>query len=198
MNVVVVESPAKAKTIEKYLGADYKVLASYGHICDLPSKDGSVRPDEDFGMDYVSNAKSARHLKAIVDAARDADQVLLATDPDREGEAISWHVMNYLHARRGLADLAMQRVVFHEITRDAVIDRGQQSARYRHGPGQRPASAPGARLFGRLYAVAGVVAQGARQPIGRACAVGALRLIVDAKLKSKPSRHRNIGPSARP
>ena len=122
MNVVVVESPAKAKTIEKYLGADYKVLASYGHICDLPSKDGSVRPDEDFAMDYVSNAKSARHLKAIVDAARDADQVLLATDPDREGEAISWHVMNYLHARRGLADLAMQRVVFHEITRDAVID----------------------------------------------------------------------------
>ena len=122
MNIVVVESPAKAKTIEKYLGSDYKVLASYGHICDLPSKDGSVRPDEDFAMDYVSNAKSARHLKALVDAARDADQILLATDPDREGEAISWHVMNYLHARRGLSDLPMQRVVFHEITRDAVTD----------------------------------------------------------------------------
>ncbi len=122
MDVVVVESPAKAKTIEKYLGSDYKVLASYGHICDLPSKDGSVRPDEDFAMDYVTDAKSAKHLKAIVDASKKADRLLLATDPDREGEAISWHVMNYVRGRRGLGDLTMQRIVFHEITREAVLD----------------------------------------------------------------------------
>lgn len=122
MDVVVVESPAKAKTIEKYLGSDFKVLASYGHICDLPSKDGSVRPDEDFAMDYVTDTKSAKHLKAIVDASKKADRLLLATDPDREGEAISWHVMNYVHGRKGLGDLKTQRVVFHEITRDAVLD----------------------------------------------------------------------------
>jgi DNA topoisomerase-1 len=122
MDVIVVESPAKARTIEKYLGPSYKVLATWGHICDLPSKDGSVRPDDDFAMDYVTNARSAKHLKAIVEATRRADRLLLATDPDREGEAISWHVLNHLRTRGALDGKNAERVVFHEITRAAVLD----------------------------------------------------------------------------
>ena len=120
MDVVVVESPAKARTIGKYLGRDFTVLATLGHVCDLPAKDGSVRPDEDFAMDYVANPRSAKPLKAIADAARKADRLLLATDPDREGEAISWHVRNYVRGRRGLGGVDVRRVVFHEVTRDAV------------------------------------------------------------------------------
>ena len=89
MQLVIVESPAKAKTIEKYLGKDYKVLASYGHVRDLPPKDGSVRPDEDFAMDWELYGDKARQVKAITDAAKQADRLILATDPDREGEAIS-------------------------------------------------------------------------------------------------------------
>jgi DNA topoisomerase-1 len=122
MNVVVVESPAKAKTIEKYLGPAYKVLATWGHICDLPSKDGSVRPEDDFAMDYVTDARSAKRLKAIVEATKRADRLLLATDPDREGEAISWHVLNHLKRRGALDGKRAERVVFHEITRAAVLD----------------------------------------------------------------------------
>src|SRR5499427_9279016 len=90
MNVVIVESPAKAKTINKYLGRDYKVVASYGHIRDLPAKDGSVRPDDDFDMSWQVDGRSEKHLKAIAEAVRGADKLFLATDPDREGEAISW------------------------------------------------------------------------------------------------------------
>ncbi len=122
MEVVVVESPAKAKTINKYLGDDYVVLASYGHVRDLPSKDGSVRPDEDFSMDYEVDANSAKHLKEIAKAAKNADTLILATDPDREGEAISWHVMEALNKDYGIKDLAVQRVVFNEITKNAVKD----------------------------------------------------------------------------
>ena len=92
MQLVIVESPAKAKTIEKYLGKDFTVLASYGHIRDLPPKDGSVRPDEDFAMDWELYGDKASRVKAITDAAKSADRLILATDPDREGEAISWHV----------------------------------------------------------------------------------------------------------
>src|SRR5689334_3049214 len=92
MQLVIVESPAKAKTIEKYLGADYKVLASYGHVRDLPSKDGSVRPDEDFAMSWDVDPKAAKRLADIAEALKGADRLILATDPDREGEAISWHV----------------------------------------------------------------------------------------------------------
>src|SRR5579859_7071304 len=91
MNVVVVESPAKAKTINKYLGSDYTVLASYGHIRDLPAKDGSVRPDDDFSMDWATDPKSDKHIKDIATALKGAESLILATDPDREGEAISWH-----------------------------------------------------------------------------------------------------------
>lgn len=122
MNVVVVESPAKAKTINKYLGKDYIVLASYGHIRDLPSKDGSVKPDEDFAMDYQNDSKSAKHIKAIADALKDADNLYLATDPDREGEAIAWHVMKVMEEKKKLKTAKVSRVVFNEITKRAVLD----------------------------------------------------------------------------
>src|SRR4026209_2748282 len=96
MNVVVVESPAKAKTINKYLGKDFTVLASYGHVRDLPPRDGSVRPDEDFAMSWETDSKSAKRLNDIAAALKTSDQLVLTTDPDREGEAISWHVLEVL------------------------------------------------------------------------------------------------------
>ena len=119
-DVVVVESPAKAKTINKYLGPGYTVLASYGHIRDLPSKDGSVRPDADFEMDWEIDARSEKHIKAIADAVKGADKLYLATDPDREGEAISWHVREVLNKNDALKNVDVKRVVFNEITKDAV------------------------------------------------------------------------------
>src|SRR5438309_1961331 len=122
MKVVVVESPAKAKTINKYLGSDYKVVASYGHVRDLPAKDGSVLPDADFAMSWEVDGKSEKHLKTILEAVRDADRLFLATDPDREGEAISWHVSEVLGSRRGLKHLDIKRVVFNEVTKNAVLD----------------------------------------------------------------------------
>ena len=121
-NVVVVESPAKAKTINRYLGPDYKVLASYGHVRDLPSKDGSVRPDEDFAMSWDVDAKSQKRLSEIAEAAKGADRLILATDPDREGEAISWHVLEVLNRRRALKGAKVERVVFNAITRSAVTE----------------------------------------------------------------------------
>ena len=121
-DVVVVESPAKAKTINKYLGPGYTVLASYGHIRDLPSKDGSVRPDADFEMDWEIDARSEKHIKAIADAVKGADKLYLATDPDREGEAISWHVREVLNKNDALKNVDVKRVVFNEITKDAVKD----------------------------------------------------------------------------
>jgi DNA topoisomerase-1 len=122
MNVVVVESPAKAKTINKYLGSDYKVLASYGHVRDLPAKDGSVRPDEDFAMSWDVDGKAAKRLADIAQAAKGAEKIILATDPDREGEAISWHVLEVLRQKRALKDASVQRVVFNAITRSAVTE----------------------------------------------------------------------------
>ncbi|HKX79067.1 MAG TPA: type I DNA topoisomerase [Novosphingobium sp.] len=121
MQLVIVESPAKAKTIEKYLGKDYKVLASYGHVRDLPPKDGSVRPDEEFAMDWELYGDKQRQVKAITDAAKTADRLILATDPDREGEAISWHVQELLAKRRALPK-DVQRVTFNAITKKAVTD----------------------------------------------------------------------------
>src|SRR5690348_9479817 len=123
MKVVVVESPAKAKTINKYLGSDYKVVASYGHVRDLPAKDGSVLPDNDFAMSWEVDGRSEKHVREIAAALRDADKLFLATDPDREGEAISWHVREVLRARRALKkDIDVKRVVFNEVTRNAVLD----------------------------------------------------------------------------
>jgi DNA topoisomerase I len=122
MKVVVVESPAKAKTINKYLGSDYKVVASYGHVRDLPAKDGSVLPDADFAMSWEVDGKSEKHMKNIVQAMRGADGLFLATDPDREGEAISWHVQEVLKSRRALKDIDVKRVVFNEVTKNAVVE----------------------------------------------------------------------------
>lgn len=121
MNVVVVESPAKAKTINKYLGSDFRVLASYGHVRDLPPKDGSVSPEEDFSMTWQTDPKSRKHLDEIVKALKGAGKLYLATDPDREGEAISWHVQQLLADRKVLDGVDVKRVVFHEITKDAVL-----------------------------------------------------------------------------
>lgn len=120
MNVVVVESPAKAKTINKYLGSDFKVLASYGHVRDLPSKDGSVRPEQDFEMDWEVDSKSAKRLSEIAEALKGADRLILATDPDREGEAISWHVLEVLNRKKAIKDARVERVTFNAITRGAV------------------------------------------------------------------------------
>lgn len=122
MNLVIVESPAKAKTINKYLGSDYEVLASYGHVRDLPSKDGSVLPDDDFSMHWEADAKGAKRLSEIAEAAKRADRVILATDPDREGEAISWHVLEVLNKKKALKDTEVQRVTFNAITKSAVLD----------------------------------------------------------------------------
>ncbi len=122
MKVVVVESPAKAKTINKYLGNDYRVVASYGHVRDLPAKDGSVLPDADFAMSWEVDGKSEKHMKTIFEAVRDADRLFLATDPDREGEAISWHVREVLNSRRALKHLDIKRVVFNEVTKNAVLE----------------------------------------------------------------------------
>ena len=121
MQLVIVESPAKAKTIEKYLGQDYKVLASYGHVRDLPPKDGSVRPDEDFAMDWETYRDKVSRVKEITDAAKKADRLILATDPDREGEAISWHVQDLLAKRKALPKL-VERVTFNAITKQAVTE----------------------------------------------------------------------------
>ena len=120
MNVVIVESPAKAKTVNKYLGGDFVVLASYGHVRDLPPKDGSVLPDDDFAMTYETNPESKRHIDGIAQALRNADRLYLATDPDREGEAISWHVLEALQERGAVNGVEVKRVVFNEVTRGAV------------------------------------------------------------------------------
>ncbi len=120
MNLVIVESPAKAKTINKYLGDNYTVLASYGHIRDLPSKNGSVDPDQNFKMEWEVDSFSKKYLKDITDAAKDSSKIILATDPDREGEAIAWHVKEYLDEKKLLKDKEIERVVFNEITKKAV------------------------------------------------------------------------------
>ena len=123
MPVVVVESPAKAKTINKYLGSEYTVLASYGHVRDLPPKDGSVNPDDNFAMTWEVGNDSKKHVKAIADALKDDNALILATDPDREGEAISWHLEETLRKRRAIKkDTEVTRVVFNAITKSAVTE----------------------------------------------------------------------------
>jgi DNA topoisomerase-1 len=126
MNVVVVESPGKAKTINKYLGSNYVVLASYGHVRDLPSKDGSVQPDDDFSMTWEVDAKANKRLNDIADALKGADTLILATDPDREGEAISWHLLEVLNRKKAIKGAKVQRVVFNAITKSAVTEAMKQ------------------------------------------------------------------------
>jgi DNA topoisomerase-1 len=120
--LVIVESPAKAKTINKYLGSDYTVLASYGHIRDLPPKDGSVRPDEDFAMDWELGERADRPVGEITKAVKNADTVYLASDPDREGEAIAWHILEVLRAKGLDKNATIKRVTFNEITKKTVTD----------------------------------------------------------------------------
>ncbi len=122
MNLVIVESPAKAKTINRYLGSDYTVLASYGHIRDLPSKNGSVDPENSFKMIWEIDSFSKKYLKEITDTARNSEKIILATDPDREGEAIAWHVKEFLNEKKLLKDKKVERVVFNEITKTAVTN----------------------------------------------------------------------------
>ena len=122
MNLVIVESPAKAKTINKYLGDNFTVLASYGHIRDLPSKNGSVDPENKFKMIWEIDSFSKKYLKEITDAAKNSEKIILATDPDREGEAIAWHVKEFLNEKKLLKDKKIERVVFNEITKKAVTN----------------------------------------------------------------------------
>src|SRR6201994_550346 len=123
MNVVVVESPGKVKSINKYLGSDYKVLASFGHIRDLPSKDGSVKPDDNFSMSWEVDDRAQKRVKDIADALKGADKLILATDPDREGEAISWHVLEVLKQKKALGkNVKVERVAFNAITKAAVLE----------------------------------------------------------------------------
>ena len=122
MDVVIVESPAKAKTINKYLGSNYVVLASYGHVRDLPPKDGSVDTEHDFAMHWELYGDKAKHLKAIADEVKKADRVILATDPDREGEAISWHLLEWLKGKKAVPKGGATRVTFNEITKTAILE----------------------------------------------------------------------------
>ncbi len=122
MNIVIVESAAKAKTINKYLGADYKVIASFGHVRDLPPKDGSVEPDNDFAMHWDVDDRSQKIVREITAAVKKADKLILATDPDREGEAISWHILQILEQAKALKkDLPVERVAFNAVTKQAIL-----------------------------------------------------------------------------
>ena len=125
MKLVIVESPAKAKTINSYLGKDYEVMASFGHVRDLPAKDGSVLPDEDFKMSWEVDSQSKKRLTDIGNALKNADELILATDPDREGEAISWHVLDVLRSKKLLKDKPVSRVVFNAITKSAITEAMQ-------------------------------------------------------------------------
>ena len=125
MKVVIVESPAKAKAINKYLGKDYTVLASYGHIRDLPSKQGSVDPEKKFEMVWALSKGADKNIKLIADAVKKADELYLATDPDREGEAIAWHIYQVLKEKKLLDKVTVHRSVFHEITKSAILDAVQ-------------------------------------------------------------------------
>jgi DNA topoisomerase-1 len=173
MKIVVVESPAKAKTINKYLGPGYEVLASFGHVRDLPPKDGSVDPDRDFRMVWEVDDKAAKRLNEIARAVRGADKLILATDPDREGEAISWHVLEVLKEKKAIKAQPVERVVFNAITKQAVADamknprgidsalvdayRARRALDYLVGFTLSPVlwrKLPGARSAGRVQSVA--------------------------------------------
>ncbi len=172
MNIVVVELPAKAKTINKYLGPGYEVLASFGHVRDLPAKDGSVDPEADFHMIWEVDDKSQKRLNDIARAVKGADKLILATDPDREGEAISWHVLEVLKEKNALKKQTVERVVFNAITKQAVLDAMKHPRDIDARAGRCLSRPPRARLSGRLHALAGAVAQAAGRALGRPRAVG--------------------------
>ena len=212
MKVVIVESPAKAKTINKYLGKDYEVYASFGHVRDLAAKDGSVDPDDDFAMRWEVDAKAAKRLSDIGGAVKNADRVILATDPDREGEAISWHIHEILKSKKLLKDKRVDRVVFNAVTKDAVqeamrnpreIDealvdayRARRALDYLVGFNLSPVlwrKLPGARSAGRVQSV--VVAHRLR-PRARDRKVRCARILVDRRPfadRSEGALHRAAG-----
>lgn len=173
MPVVVVESPAKAKTINKYLGSDYTVLASYGHVRDLPAKDGSVDTEHDFEMKWEIGADSRKHVKAIADALSNDNSLILATDPDREGEAISWHLEETLRKRKVLKkDTPVSRVVFNAITKSAVTEAMKNPRQVDTPAGRGVSGAPRLGLSGWLQPFAGFMAQVTRRKICGPCAIG--------------------------
>ena len=153
-NLVIVESPAKAKTISKYLGKDFDVLASYGHVRDLIPKVGAVDPDNQYSMKYQVIEKNEKHVNSIIRALKKADALYLATDPDREGEAISWHLIELLKEKDVLDSKAVHRVVFHEITKDAVQDAIANPRAPVLRPRRRAAGTPRSRLPRRFQPVA--------------------------------------------
>ncbi len=159
-NLVIVESPAKAKTIKKYLGKNFEVLASYGHVRDLVPKEGAVDPKRKFAMRYQILEKNEKHVQAIARALKKSDALYLATDPDREGEAISWHLTELLKELNVLDGKDVHRVVFYEITRNAIREAIEQPREHLAGPGQRAAGAPRARLPRRFQSLAAVVEEG--------------------------------------
>ena len=173
MAVVVVELPAKAKTINKYLGPGYTVLASYGHVRDLPAKDGSVDPEHEFAMKWEVAARQRQAHPRDRRGAEGRPKLILATDPDREGEAISWHLLEALTGRKAVKKgTEVERVVFNAITRNAVTAGDGEPAPDRHGARRRLSGAPRARLPRRLHALAGALAQAAGREVGRPGAVG--------------------------
>ena len=147
-NLLIVESPNKIKSVKKYLGGDFEVLASFGHVRDLIPKNGAVDPDNGFAMKYQIISKNSKHVDAIVAAAKEAEQIYLATDPDREGEAISWHIYEILKSKRGLKNIGerIRRVVFHEAQRRA--GSFAKSTRFGHQSGGRATGTPCFGLFG--------------------------------------------------
>ena len=192
MKIVVVESPAKAKTINKYLGPGYEVLASFGHVRDLPAKDGSVDPDHDFKMLWEVDDKSQKRLNDIARAVKGADGLILATDPDREGEAISWHVLEVLKQKNALkiADGRARGVQRHH--QAGGRRRDEEPAPDRRRAGRRLSRPPRARLSGRLHALAGAVAQASRRALGRPRAVGGAAPGVRPRARNREIRRPRI------
>ncbi len=195
-NLVIVESPAKARTIKKYLGKDFEVLASYGHVRDLVPKEGAVDTEHGFAMRYQALEKNERHVEAISRALRKAKALYLATDPDREGEAIAWHLLEMLKERGEIGKRAVHRVAFYEITKNAIRAAVAEPREVSAAAGQCPAGAPRAGLPGGLQSLAAAVEESAARPLGRPRAKsGAAHDLRARGRRSKPSRPRNTGPS---
>ena len=198
MNVVIVESPAKAKTINKYLGRDYEVIASFGHVRDLPAKDGSVDPDDDFAMLWEVDAKAGKRLAEIAKAVKGADRVILATDPDREGEAISWHVLEVLKSKKLLEGQARRPRCLQRDHQVGGARSDEEPAPDRHGSRRGLSRPPGARLSRRFQSVAGSVAQAAGRPLGRPRAIGGAAPRLRPRARNREIRPARILVARRP
>ena len=192
MKLVLVESPAKAKTINKYLGRGYEVLASFGHVRDLPAKNGSVDPDANFRMIWEVDPKAQKRLNDIARAVKDADKLILATDPDREGEAISWHVLEFLKQKKVLDGQQIERVVFNAITKQAVTEAMTKPRHIDQALSRCLSGAAGARLPGRLHALAGAMAQASGRALGRPGAVGRAAARVRPRARDREIRPQGI------